>query len=422
MSKHFLLVKNMEPDILQTYKINQDDWSTATSEIQSEVEDSIIKQLKKQSFLLKKHAHIQFLEEPFEDGLNRWYVSLDASKPWIIYWIFHGLDLLERDQPIDTKQRAIETLRSCQNQTGGYSGGPGQLSHLATTYAAVNALAIIGTEEAYSSINRESLYQFLIRMKQSDGSFRMHESGEIDIRGSYCALSVASLLNMMTPELTSGVAEFIVRCQSYEGGLSAFPGVEAHGGYTFCGFAAMCILGTVDLLDLDQLLSWVVSRQMQCEGGFQGRTNKLVDGCYSFWQAGAIVLLETYLGSRSSVTDLSGDENPIMIELFDRTKLEQYILGCCQANRGIMNVSNNLGGLRDKPGKSPDFYHTCYCLSGLSLCQNKFTIKKGEICFEKMDSVILPESNTLRIIHPIYNISLDHVTNVKFHFFSKPLV
>lgn len=29
--------------------------------------------------------------------------------------------------------------------------------------------------------------------------------------------------------------------------------------------------------------NWVVFRQ-GVEGGFQGRTNKLVDGCYSFWQ------------------------------------------------------------------------------------------------------------------------------------------
>ena len=29
---------------------------------------------------------------------------------------------------------------------------------------------------------------------------------------------------------------------------------------------------------------WLVGRQMRLEGGFQGRQNKLVDGCYSFWQ------------------------------------------------------------------------------------------------------------------------------------------
>jgi protein farnesyltransferase subunit beta len=28
------------------------------------------------------------------------------------------------------------------------------------------------------------------------------------------------------------------------------------------------------------------------------------------------------------------------------------------------------GGLRDKPGKGADYYHTCYCLSGLSSAQH----------------------------------------------------
>ena len=57
-----------------------------------------------------------------------------------------------------------------------------QLPHLAPTYAAVNALCIIGTEEAYKVINRETLYKFIQNMHQSDGSFILHEGGEVDVR------------------------------------------------------------------------------------------------------------------------------------------------------------------------------------------------------------------------------------------------
>ena len=39
-------------------------------------------------------------------------------------------------------------------------------------------------------------------------------------------------------------------------------------------------------------------RQMRLEGGFQGRTNKLVDGCYSFWQGGAFPLINQLLKSQ----------------------------------------------------------------------------------------------------------------------------
>ncbi len=42
----------------------------------------------------------------------------------------------------------------CQNPTGGFGGGPFQYSHLAPTYAAVNALVILQSEEAYQIINR----------------------------------------------------------------------------------------------------------------------------------------------------------------------------------------------------------------------------------------------------------------------------
>lgn len=50
--------------------------------------------------------------------------------------------------------RAIETISNWQLPTGGFGGGSDQLAHLATTYAAVNALAIAGTKEAYQVLNK----------------------------------------------------------------------------------------------------------------------------------------------------------------------------------------------------------------------------------------------------------------------------
>ncbi len=38
-----------------------------------------------------------------------------------------------------------------------------------------------------------------------------------------------------------------------------------------------------------------MNRQLAYEGGFQGRTNKLVDACYSFWQGGLFPLLDMLL-------------------------------------------------------------------------------------------------------------------------------
>jgi protein farnesyltransferase subunit beta len=86
----------------------------------------------------------------------------------------------------------------------------------------------------------------------------------------------------------------LVHCllQTYEGGLGGEPGNEAHGGYTFCGVAALLLLGRPEVLDVPLLLHWATQRQGHVEGGFNGRTNKLVDGCYSFWQGGVFPLLQ----------------------------------------------------------------------------------------------------------------------------------
>ncbi|KAL0550230.1 hypothetical protein IC582_014734 [Cucumis melo] len=79
---------------------------------------------------------------------------------------------------------------------------------------------------------------------------------------------------------------------SFEGGIAGEPGSEAHDGYTFCGLATLILINEVHRLDLRSLLDWVVFRQVGLECGFQGRTNKLVDGCYSFRQGGICSLLK----------------------------------------------------------------------------------------------------------------------------------
>lgn len=51
--------------------------------------------------------------------------------------------------------------------------------------------------------------------------------------------------------------------QTYEGGLGGEPGTEAHGGYTFCGLAALHLAGRADALSLPALLHWAVHRQVR---------------------------------------------------------------------------------------------------------------------------------------------------------------
>ena len=73
-------------------------------------------------------------------------------------------------------------------------------------------------------------------------------------RGAYCAINTANLTNISTPDMFEGTAEWIVRCQTYEGGFAGEPGLEAHGGYSFCGLAALILLSKENLCDIRNLL------------------------------------------------------------------------------------------------------------------------------------------------------------------------
>lgn len=176
--------------------------------------------------------------------------------------------------------------------------------------------------------------------------------------------------------------------------------MEAHGGYTFCGYAALALLEREALCDLKKLLRWLTNRQMRFEGGFQGRTNKLVDGCYSFWQGGVFPLLHKVLFS------LGSEALSMESYLFDQDALQEYILVCCQ---------DKFGGLVDKPGKPRDYYHTCYLLSGLSIAQH---FGDGILGTTR---VLGDPKNELAIVDPLYNIGVSNTFRALIHFNALPI-
>ncbi len=79
----------------------------------------------------------------------------------------------------------MKFLNTCQAETGGFGGGPGQIAHLATTYAAVNALCTLNSNKALQIIKLEPLANWIRSLKLENGAFRMHEDGEEDLRFAF---------------------------------------------------------------------------------------------------------------------------------------------------------------------------------------------------------------------------------------------
>ncbi|GHP01360.1 hypothetical protein PPROV_000011600 [Pycnococcus provasolii] len=361
--------------------------------------------------------HASYLRKHLRN-LPKSYGALDASRPWLLYWTTHALAIMGETLDAEFNHDAVKFLATCQTPSGGFGGGPGQLAHMASTYAAVCALATIGTDEALAVVDRHamaSLISSLVVPKERGGGIALQLGGEVDVRGCYTVVAVCKILGIDCDKLNlrDVVVDFVVRSQTYEGGIAGEPGAEAHGGYTFCGVAALVLLGEARRLNLPKLLAWAARRQCDVTGGFNGRTNKLVDACYSFWQAGVFPLLyhvapeltaqvkalskvrgpatasaasmPTPMNSHSSAaTGVSATPSSEFVadtsagKLMDmRLHQEMPCDGACAiyssvASQGWVLACSQLeeGGFRDKPGKARDLYHTCYALSGLSAAQH----------------------------------------------------
>ena len=134
------------------------------------------------------------------------------------------------------------------------------------------------------------------------GGMAIHQNGEMDIRGVYCSLVAADILGILdnNPELTNNVGDFLLGCQTYEGGFCCSAFGEAHGGYTFCALASFVMLSRIGdesykKINYRTLAEWLSNRQLSELGGFNGRINKLIDSCYSYWVGACFELLDILL-------------------------------------------------------------------------------------------------------------------------------
>lgn len=377
-----------------------EEYSSETSEAQAEVSSRIERiykrggsNLKAQFFLDK---HLDYVEHNLHTPLPSPYVVLDANHGWMLYWLLNSYAVMNHEIDEKTKSLVKDKIRRhiVDDGRGGIGSGVGQIGHCASTYASVLALVLVEDWETLLEI-RNNLYKWFMSLKQPDGSFIMHKNGESDTRSTYCVLVVASLLDILTPELSHNTLGWVSSCQTYEGGFAGCPNTEAHGGYLYCALASYFLVlsqtPTNDDFDINSFTRWSVMRQHQLEGGLSGRTGKLVDGCYSYWVGATFPLLE-------AITSFH--------PLFDREALEVYILKCCQLE---------LGGFRDKPGKLVDFYHTNYVLSGLSIAQHEYFLKEETDENTTEDTIAYrlaanenPQAYTVAV-HPVIGIPIDAV-------------
>ena len=216
--------------------------------------------------------------------------------------------------------------------------------------------------------------------------------------------------------------EYIQACKSFDGALGLVPGMEGHGGSTFCGVASLILMDMDVDVDMhmhmnqdcadngdcdadrrnnvgflervfptsstctgtgrEELMQWCASRQME---GMQGRPNKLEDTCYSYWIGGTLYMLmaldDMCMDDASAApfghvpsSECGGSNNSDDIDfdtkfILDQDKLQDFIIDC-QTEMGGFSKLRNHGSGGGSGSPPPDLLPSFYSLAWLSLSSN----------------------------------------------------
>lgn len=311
--------------------------------------------------ILNRKVHIKYLLR-FLDKIPAEFISCDTTRITIAYFVISSLDVLNSLDAIDEekKQSIIKWIYSLQvtddeELVSGFQGSSTintsynknlnslyKWSHLAGTYCGLCCLVILGDD--LKNVNRKAIVNSLKILQLPNGCFTGAKDGtENDMRFLFMAANVCYLLNDWSAIDISRAVDFIQKSISYDYGIAQGPELESHGGSTYCAVATLALCQKLDILNnsqLNGLRRWLLNRQFS---GFQGRPNKPIDTCYSFWVGAALKILDAF-------------------------HLSNY-----EDNRSFVLATQNniIGGFSKWVNTHCDPLHTYLGLAGLSLMREK---------------------------------------------------
>lgn len=316
--------------------------------------DIIIKPDRPKELMLDKHE--KYLKQYSHDDQGTEQIMAEYLKMSGMYWGLNALFIMKRiDQQSDEIRRALEFIKQCQLEDGGFAAAKGHDSHLLHTLSAVQMLVILNKVNP-EYIDIEKCVSYVASLQQPDGSFFGDKWGEVDTRFSFCALATLKLLGRLDAINLENAVSFVMSSNNQiDGGFGSKPGSESHSAYVYCCVGSLAIANRLDLIDENQLGWWLSQRQLP-SGGLNGRPEKLPDLCYSWWCLSSLKMINK-------------------LDLIDHNRLIYFIMACQDEEQG---------GFSDRPGNYVDPYHTMFGIASLALISyNKSSDSGDEIEFQK---------------------------------------
>lgn len=336
----------------------------------------------------------------------------DLSMSMQLHWLYCTLAIISPQTAEKFHQSIANTLQSWVSPHSSLvAPHSGYQTHVLIIFGATLSAA---TARHYSLMSREAVRSYLIScFNKTLGCFCSDDqSQENDMRVAYTCVSVGYCYNLLEDKALFGepLISYFLQAQAYDGGsCSNNFGGESHGAYTFCSLAGLYILlgcssaalrdrlGERRVLDL---LLYIHAKQTN-QGGFAGRNNKLVDGCYTYWMMGSLYLL---------VGD--GEFEDFMV--IDADALYKYVLRCSY-DRGAPDGKR---GMRDKPGVPSDAYHNMYTTAGYLILLRLVSLDKDKTRYSPELLAEVEAQKELFMRHdPLFNIPAGSA-NAMRNFFS----
>jgi geranylgeranyl transferase type-1 subunit beta len=201
-------------------------------------------------------------------------------------------------------------------------------------YSALAALLLLGDD--LSRVDVPGVLAFVKSLQLPSGGFVADNLlSDSDLRFTFCVASIGRILGALDIDLELAISH-VLACQTHEGGFAYDTCDEAHGAATYCAIAALHLWGAVDrIADPESLAMWFLTRQ---GAGFNGRSHKTEDTCYSFWVGAPLAVLGWY------------------DDVVDKENLVKFILSNYRKGQFTMHA-----------GVKPDLMHTHFALCGLAL-------------------------------------------------------
>jgi geranylgeranyl transferase type-1 subunit beta len=294
-------------------------------------------------------AHLAISIDAFPSDIQ--YREIELSN--IAHFCLNGLAIIGRLDTVLTPQRKTEVIdwiysnQTTSPEVGGFRHSPCHFtprrtieqSHIMMTYSSLAMLLLLGDDLKRVDVPR--VLSGLVALQLPNGGFRQTPFGsEYDLRFSFCAAAITAILGSTGDVDVENAVRFVLSCQTYEGGFSQVPLDEAHGGSTFCAIAALDLWGALGRIrDRRMLAYWLSQRQSD---GFNGRSHKLSDVCYSYWVGASITIMGWF------------------DDIVSKESLTAFIFSnYCET-----------GQLRANSAAEPDLLHTHFALAGLSLLRH----------------------------------------------------